>query len=65
VFHPIGECEHPLLYLPGTDIASQETGISRSCPVSKILLAYAIMSGFVAVYGMDPRWGSLWVKLSL
>jgi hypothetical protein len=31
VFHPIDDCEHPLLYLPGIDIASQETAISGSC----------------------------------
>jgi hypothetical protein len=30
VFHPIDDCEHPLLYLPGTGIASYETGISWS-----------------------------------
>jgi len=24
VFHPIDDCEHPLLYLPGTGIASQD-----------------------------------------
>jgi hypothetical protein len=30
VFHPIDDCEHPLLYLPGTGIASQETVVSRS-----------------------------------
>ena len=30
VFHPIDDCEHPLLYLPGTGIASQ-TAISGSC----------------------------------
>jgi hypothetical protein len=30
VFHPIDDCEHPLLYLPGTVIVSQETAISRS-----------------------------------
>jgi hypothetical protein len=28
VFHPIDDCEHLLLYLPGTGIASQETAIS-------------------------------------
>ena len=28
VFHPIDDCEHPLLYLLGTGIASQETAIS-------------------------------------
>jgi hypothetical protein len=27
VFHPIADCEHPLLYLPGTGTASQETAI--------------------------------------
>ena len=31
VFHPIDDCEHPLLYLPGTGIASQERAILRSC----------------------------------
>jgi hypothetical protein len=31
VFHPIDDCEHPFLYLPGTGIASQERAISGSC----------------------------------
>jgi hypothetical protein len=30
VFHPIADCEHPLLCLPGTGIASQEMAISGS-----------------------------------
>jgi hypothetical protein len=30
VFHPIDDCEHPLLYLPETGIASLETAISGS-----------------------------------
>ena len=30
VFHPIDDCEHPLLYLPGTGKVSQETAISGS-----------------------------------
>jgi hypothetical protein len=30
VFHPVADCEHPLLCLPGTSIASQETAISES-----------------------------------
>jgi hypothetical protein len=30
VFHPIADCEHPLLCLPGPSIASQETAISGS-----------------------------------
>jgi hypothetical protein len=28
---PMDDCEHPLLYLPGTGRASQETAISGSC----------------------------------
>jgi hypothetical protein len=31
VFYSIADCENPLLYLPGTGIASQETAISGSC----------------------------------
>jgi hypothetical protein len=31
VFHPIDDCEHPLLYLPGTGIALQEIAVSGSC----------------------------------
>jgi hypothetical protein len=30
VFHPKDDCEHPLLYLPGTGIASYETAITGS-----------------------------------
>jgi hypothetical protein len=30
VFHLIDDCEHPLLYLPGTGIASYETAITGS-----------------------------------
>ena len=43
VHHPIDDCKHPLLYLPGTGIASQELYQGH---VSKILLAYAIVSVF-------------------
>lgn len=31
VFHPIDDCEHPLLYLPGTGIASEDIAISWFC----------------------------------
>jgi hypothetical protein len=31
VIHPIVDCEHPLLYLLGPGIVSQETAISGSC----------------------------------
>jgi hypothetical protein len=30
-FYPIDDSEHPLLYFPGTSIASQESAISGSC----------------------------------
>jgi hypothetical protein len=43
-YYPIDDCEHPLLYFPGTGIASQERAISGS--YSKIFLAYAIVFGF-------------------
>jgi hypothetical protein len=41
VIHPIADCEHPLLCLPGPGIVSQEMG-----PFRKILLVYAMMSAF-------------------
>jgi hypothetical protein len=44
VFYPIDDREHPLLYLPGTFIASPETAISGS--FQQNLLAHAIASGF-------------------
>jgi hypothetical protein len=31
VFHPIDDCEHPFLHLPGTGIDSHETAKSESC----------------------------------
>ena len=34
MFYPIDDCEHPLLYLPGTGIASQEMAISGFCQVN-------------------------------
>jgi hypothetical protein len=45
VFYPIDDCEHPFLDLPGTGIASYKTELYQG-PFSKILLAYAIGSGF-------------------
>jgi hypothetical protein len=31
VFHPVDDCEHPLLYFPDTGRTSLETAISGSC----------------------------------
>ena len=44
MFHLIDDCEHPLLYLPGTGIASYETVIIGS--FQQNLFGYAIVSGF-------------------
>ena len=39
MFHPIVDCEHPLLYLPGTGIASQDSAISGSCPQKLVIVS--------------------------
>ena len=44
VLCPMDGCEHPLLYLPGTGRASQETAISDSCQQS--LVGNCLVSGF-------------------
>jgi hypothetical protein len=46
VIHPIDDCEHPLLGLPGPCIVSQETAIIYQGPFSKFLLVYAMVSAF-------------------
>ena len=45
MYHPIDDCEYPILYFPGTGVASQEIAIPGSCQKKK-LLAYAIISWF-------------------
>ena len=44
VFHPIADCEHPLLCLPGPSIASQKTAISGS--FQQNLAGDVMVSGF-------------------
>ena len=51
MFHPIDDYEHPLLYLPGTGIASQETAISGSCQQN---LAGIFNSGIVVFKFLQP-----------
>jgi hypothetical protein len=43
VFYPIDDCEHPLLYLPGTGIASQEAAISDGSLMERIKCRYGLM----------------------
>jgi hypothetical protein len=54
VFHLIDDCEHPLLYLPDTGIASYKTAITGSLQqnLSGIVQWCLVL---VADYGMDPR----------
>jgi hypothetical protein len=41
---PMDDCEHPLLYLPGTGRVSQETAIPCSC--QRVLVGICLLSGF-------------------
>jgi len=60
VFHPIDDCEHPLLYLPGTAIASYETAIIGSLQQNLAGIWYSVWVWWV-IMGWIPRWGSLWI----
>jgi hypothetical protein len=62
VFHPIDDCEHPLLYLPGTGIASQETAISGSCQQNVVGICNSVWVWWLFM-GWIPGWGSLWMVL--
>ena len=64
VFHSIDDCEHPLLYLPGTGIASQERAISGSCQQNLSGICNSVWVWWLYM-GWIPRWGSLWVVLPL
>jgi hypothetical protein len=60
LFHPIDDCEHPLLYLPGIGITSQETAISGSCQQN--------LSGIcnsVWVWWLYMGWISRWDRMVL
>ena len=55
VLHPMDDCEHPLLYLPGIGRASQETAISGSC--HQALVGNCLVSGFGGCLWLDPQVG--------
>jgi hypothetical protein len=63
VFHPIADCEHPLLYLPGTSIASQETAISGSCQQNLAGICNSVCIWWFIIVWI-PRWGSLCMVLT-
>jgi hypothetical protein len=59
VFHPIDDCEHPLLYLPDTGIASQETAISSgSCQQNLAGICNSVWVWWLYI-GWIPGWGSI------
>ena len=60
VFHPIDDCEHPLLYLPGTGIVSQETSISESFQQNLASICNSVCI-WLLIMGWIPEWGSLWM----
>jgi hypothetical protein len=62
VFHPIDDCEHTLLHLPGTGIASLETAISGSCQQNLVGICNGVWVWWLFM-GFIPRWGSLWMVL--
>jgi hypothetical protein len=62
LFHPIDNCEHPLLYLPGTGIASQETAISGSLQQNLSGICNSVWVWWLYI-GWIPGWGSLWMVL--
>ena len=55
VFHPIDDCEHPLLYLPGIGITSQETVIPGSCQQN-----LAGICDSVCIWWLIMVWIPLW-----
>ena len=60
VFHLIDDCEHPLLYLPGTGIASYETAITGSLQQNLSGICNSVWVWWL-IMGWIPRWGSLWM----
>jgi hypothetical protein len=62
VSHPIDDCEHPLLYLPGTGIASHETAVSGSCQQNLAGICNSVWVWWLFMEWI-PEWGSLWMVL--
>ena len=60
VSNPIDNCDHPLLNLPGTGIASQETAISGSFQENLAGICNSVCVWWL-IMGWIPRWGNLWM----
>ena len=59
VFYLIDDSEYPLLYLPGTGIASYETGM-RSLQQNLSGICYSVWVWWL-IMGWIPWWGSFWI----
>jgi hypothetical protein len=64
VFHPTGNCEHPLLCLPGPGTASQETAISGSFQQNLAGICYSVAFGGCFWDGSPGETVSGWPILS-
>ena len=62
VLCPMDDCEHPLLYLPGTERAPQDTAISGSCQQAFVGICHTVWVWWLFM-GWIPRWGSLWMVI--
>ena len=62
VFHPIDDCELPLLYLPDIGIASQEKSMLGSCQQNLSGICNSVWVWWLYM-GWIPGWGSLWMIL--
>jgi hypothetical protein len=60
VFRPIDDCEHLLLYLPETGIASHETAISGSFQQNLAGMYNSVWVWWL-IMGWIPGWSSLWM----
>jgi hypothetical protein len=60
VFNLIADCEHPLLYLPDTGIASYETVITGSLQQNLAGICSSVWVWWM-IMGWIPRWGRLWI----
>jgi hypothetical protein len=60
VFQPIDDCEHPLLYLPGIGIPSQDRAVSGSCQQNLSRLCNSAWVWWLYMRWI-PGWGSLWI----
>ena len=57
VLCPMDDCEHPLLYLPGTVRASQETALSGSCQQALVGICHSVWVQWLFM-GWIPKWGN-------